>query len=84
MRKSPSRRITLDIIVSDDRHCSNDCPGMSDDAGRCLFFQEPLTWNKRRKVHGNVRLAQCVRAEKTPLQAAAAESPRSNSSSDSY
>lgn len=56
-------RVSLPIVVADERHCSNDCPGMSNDASRCRFFEQRLTWDKRRKSHGNERLEECKAAE---------------------
>lgn len=40
---------------------------MTPNAQRCLYFNEPLTWDRRRKYHGNHRLEACKRVE---LQAA--------------
>lgn len=56
-------RISLTIVIADARHCSNDCPGMSNDAKLCVFFREPLVWDARRKRHGNHRLEQCKQAD---------------------
>ena len=71
------RRIALAIVVSDDTHCSNDCPGMSNDAQRCKFFGQALTWDPRRKVHGNHRLEQCQSADTKNITVRVALHPRS-------
>lgn len=73
------RRIYLPIALplATTRHCSNDCPFIYETVEekgfvelddvvefRCRFFDAPLKWDKKRKYHGNIRLAECKKAER--------------------
>ena len=55
--------VHLTILVSGDKHCSNDCIGMSIDADYCEVFKVRLEWDKRRKLDGNQRPGICRGAE---------------------
>lgn len=61
--KAQERLIAVPILAT-ERHCDNSCPGMSYDAKDCLLFHESLTWDKRKKTHGNKRLEACLKAER--------------------
>lgn len=38
------------------------CIGMSNDAQRCHYFNQELTWDPRRNYNGNRRLGACLKA----------------------
>jgi hypothetical protein len=50
-----------DIVVSDDKHCHNDCPQMSGDAAPLCARFGRLEWDKRCQRHGYKRHPECVR-----------------------
>lgn len=56
---SKTLKIRLEIVVKDERHCSNDCPGMALDAKRCRYYDALLVWDEKRNTHGNFRLTEC-------------------------
>ena len=56
------RLVALEVIAT-VRHCSNDCPHMSNDAKRCNAFGKDLRWDPKKAVNGNRRLRVCLRAE---------------------
>lgn len=62
MPKSLEKLVSVTVVAT-VTYCSNDCPGMSNDAAYCNYFEQPLRWDKRRLQHGNRRLAACKRAE---------------------
>lgn len=57
------------IVVSDDRHCHNDCEqmrrisswGESGYVFRCELFKHEMQWDKRCKKHGYLRHPECIR-----------------------
>lgn len=51
-------------IVATATHCSNDCALMANDAKSCHVFG-PLSWDMRRRYHGNRRPEACLKAERT-------------------
>ena len=56
------RPVALEIYAT-DLYCDNSCEGMSIDARRCEYFGQDLSWNPRKKTHGNARLEVCKQAE---------------------
>ena len=57
------RKVILQVIAT-VKHCSNDCPFMSNAADYCTAFKKSLTWDARRLVNGNYRLSVCLKAER--------------------
>lgn len=61
-RGMKERAVLLKVIAT-VRHCSNDCPFMSNDAKYCTAFNKELKWDKNRVVNGNRRLSECLLME---------------------
>lgn len=56
------RSIKLTVIAT-NRHCSNDCPGISFNSEHCNWFEKPLKWDPNRMSHGRLRLSECRAAQ---------------------
>lgn len=64
-RRLEDREILVIITTSGERHCSNDCRfinTMGNGRAQCVLFGE-LTWDKRRKLDGFRRPADCRNSE---------------------
>lgn len=63
---SRERKVVL-TIISTDKHCNNECPGIdfgtNPDSSYCRVFKEDLIWNEQRQSNGYRRLTACMEAE---------------------
>lgn len=50
-------------IIATNRHCSNDCPGISLDSEYCNYFKKNLVWDGKRIANGRFRLSECKKAQ---------------------
>jgi hypothetical protein len=64
--------VAVDVFVSGSKHCSNSCPFLDTKPDTrpkqvtfcTLFAETELVWDKRRKLNGYKRCAQCKTYER--------------------
>jgi hypothetical protein len=49
-------------IIATNKHCSNDCPGMSSHSSYCIYFGQTLSLDDKRIINECLRLAECKKA----------------------